>query len=165
VAGLVEVAGHLEGEHAARGQRLDKAGEQAHMVRHPLQGGAAQQHVHRLFRLPLTKVTLTELEPPRHRFGLGLDDHLGGAVDPHELGMGPAVQQLLGGGTRPAAQVHHPPWIRMAHPGDQFPKRPLAFVAEAEVLLRIPPGCHGPGCYVAPAPTGRVGLLVGGQLR
>ncbi len=140
VARLVEVAGNLERQPAARLEEARPPGQHAEVAGHPLQHGVGDDHVHAALGLPAPDVTKSEAEPlaaarPQRLRGL---DHLGRAVDPVDLGVRPSPGQGRSQRAGTAAEVDDDPGSLRRHPADQIEERPGPLVAEALVLAGIP---------------------------
>ena len=140
---LAEVARHLESEPAARAHRADQVVQQVEVVGHPLEGGVRDEYVDRALRPPGAQVRLDEGQSARARvavavFVASLADHLRGAVDADDVGVGPAVRERRGQVAGATAQVDDVGRCGRRHPRQQVHERTPALVGEAQILLRVP---------------------------
>ena len=133
---LVQVVGHLHGQHAARRQRRQQARQQPLVVAHPLQRGIGIGQVHRLGRRPFGDVALLEAQLRQALAGRG--QHGLRAVGADDARHWEARDQQLGGIARAAAQVDHVPRRVQRHARQQLGRRAGAFVLEAGVQRGVP---------------------------
>ena len=146
VAGLAEVAGHLEGQHTFRGQRLDDAGQQVKVPGDPLQRGIAHDDIGRrpARPRPVTQVAQLEADPLADAVVTPSRlEHRRGAVDPDDLGPGPALTEDGGEIARAAAEVDDSPRCSHVDPSHEVEEGPGALTGIPEVGVRVPGVRHG----------------------
>jgi hypothetical protein len=118
-----------------------------------MQGGVGQKDVDRAVGSPLAEIGLAELQPARNGQRTGVGDHLGGAVDPQDVGVRPTRQQPGRGGSWAAAEIDDLARTGVDDTRQQLGPRTFPLVLVLEVLLRVPADGHGwdvmppPGAY------------------